>query len=85
MCAALEIAPPAPTLKIIRRLPPVDPPRSAAFSIEEIAAANFQQMKFDDSFGRVLEVTKGVPDSPTVGGWIDVGYNSGSTGWSINY
>lgn len=84
-CAALDVAAPAPPLKIIRRLPPVEPLRPPIFSIEEIAAANEQQLKFEESFGRVLEVTKGIPDSPTFGGWIDVGYNSGSTGWSMDY
>lgn len=84
-CTALDVAIPAPPPKIIRRLPPVESTHPAIFSIEEIAAANQQQFKFEESFGRVLEITKGIPDSPTFGGWIDVGYNSGSTGWSMDY
>lgn len=85
VCAALDMATAPQPLKVIRRLPPVETPQSIIFSIEEIAAANEQQLKLGESFGRVLEITKGIPDSPTVGGWIDVGYNSGSTGWLINY
>jgi hypothetical protein len=84
-CAALDVVAPAQPMKVIRRLPPVESPHPAIFSIEEIAAANQQQLKFEESFGRVLEITKGIPDSPTFGGWIDVGYNSGSTGWSMDY